>query len=338
MSNAPHRPADGPTTVPDQSLPATTGEVPFSPSQIPQKLTEYSQWVAWKTVVKPDREKPTKIPVSPDGDRASVQDSTTWGTFAHALRAVRTHAAVDGIGFVFTADDEFVGIDLDDCRNPDSGELSAWAADIVDQLDTYTEASPSGTGVHCLCEGTVPGDRNRRGDLECYDEFRYFTVTGRVLAPDYGATAIEPRQPALEDLYEQSLEDPEDGDTSSGDSSSGTESGTSGGPEQVTADDEEIIRRAKSAANGDKFAALWNGRWEGRFPSQSEADLALCDMLAFWTQKDRAQMDRLFRQSGLKRPKWDEDRGDQTYGELTLEKALRRIGDGEVYDPGHYSG
>lgn len=320
MSNAPHQPADGPTTVPDQSLPATTGEVPFCPSQIPQKLTEYSQWVAWKTVVKPDREKPTKIPVSPDGDRASVQDSTTWGTFAQALRAVRTRAEVEGIGFVFTADDEFVGIDLDDCRDPDTGELSAWAADIVEQLDTYTEASPSGTGVHCLCEGTVPGDRHRRGDLECYDKLRYFTVTGHVLAPNYGTTAIERRQRALGDLYEQYLEDPEDGDTSSGDSSSET-ARASGSPEQVRAADEEIIRRAKEAANGDRFAALWNGRWEGRFPSQSEADLALCGMLAFWTQKDRAQMDRLFCHSGLMRPKWDEDRGDD-----------------EVYDPNFYSG
>ena len=88
--------------------------------------------------------------------------------------------------------------------------------------------------------------------------------------------------------------------------------------------DEEVLRKAVSAANSDKFRDLWCGQWQSyaEYPSQSEADLALCRMLAYWTDGNKQQVDRLFRQSGLMRPKWDEPRGLGTYGERTLCCAL----------------
>ncbi|KAA0249821.1 MAG: hypothetical protein EDX89_23530 [Acidobacteria bacterium] len=94
----------------------------------------------------------------------------------------------------------------------------------------------------------------------------------------------------------------------------------------------DIVDRASKAQNGARFTRLWSGDWSGEYPSQSEADLALCSMLAFWTQKDAAQIDSLFRQSGLFREKWDERHyGDgRTYGQETIARAV--AGCVESYD------
>jgi primase-polymerase (primpol)-like protein len=271
-----------------------------------------------------------------DGGRAAVDDSTTWSGFRKAVSAFRSHTAFDGIGFVFSAADPYVGIDLDDCRDPATGDLEPWARTIIRQLDTYTEVSPSGTGIHCLCEGVIPGERRRRGDIELYDDDRYFTVTGRTLAPEWASDELARRPHEVERIYEQHIASRSESEEGKMESPT-TSTGSGDQPPEPMAEDQELIRRAKQAANGGKFIRLWEGRWQGEYPSHSEADLALCDMLAFWTQKDRVRMDRLFRRSGLMRPKWDAQRGDQTYGELTLEKALTRIGDDEVYDPSYYS-
>jgi primase-polymerase (primpol)-like protein len=96
-------------------------------------------------------------------------------------------------------------------------------------------------------------------------------------------------------------------------------------PERIQPD--EILERAK---RDDKFERLWSGD-HAEYPSQSEADMALCCSLAYRTGGDLQLMDELFRQSGLMRPKWDEDRGDQTYGELTLQKAVQFVDDVDPY-------
>ena len=83
-------------------------------------------------------------------------------------------------------------------------------------------------------------------------------------------------------------------------------------------DDRKLIARARSATNGVKFGRLWCGQWKGDYSSQSEADLALCCLLAFWTQNDAVQIDSLFRQSGLMREKWDRE----DYRQRTIDAAL----------------
>ena len=90
----------------------------------------------------------------------------------------------------------------------------------------------------------------------------------------------------------------------------------------------ELIEKAKNAKNGAKFTALWEGLTDG-YDSQSEADLALCCLLAFWTGGDRDRIDRLFRQSGLYREdKWG---GREDYRERTINAALEQTT--EFYDP-----
>jgi len=93
-------------------------------------------------------------------------------------------------------------------------------------------------------------------------------------------------------------------------------------------DDDELIERAKEAANGEKFQRLWRGDTSG-YPSHSEADMALCCLLAFWTSGDPQRVDRLFRASGLMRDKWDEVHyaDGATYGERTVKRACKRVDD-----------
>lgn len=269
---------------------------------IPKELRERPQWVGWRLVITPTRAKPTKQPLSPrTGTPASTTDPTTWATFEEALVC----AGSDGVGFVFTADDDYVGIDLDGCRDAETGALEPWAADIVSQLSSYTEVSPSGKGVHVIVRGSLPGTRRRKGSIEMYSEGRYFTMTGNRL-PESPAAVVE-RTAEVGDLHRAVF----------------NEDAAAQPPQTIHArlTDDELVHRAESAANGEKFRALWSGDLS-EYGSHSEADLALTGMIAFWTGPDQSRIDRVFRQSGLMRAKWDERHGAQTYGERTVATAL----------------
>jgi len=97
---------------------------------------------------------------------ASSTDPETWASFETALEYTETKHA-DGVGFVFTDDDPIVGVDIDDCRDPETGDVDDAALDIIGRLDSYTEVSPSGTGYHVLLTGELPDGRNRRGASSC---------------------------------------------------------------------------------------------------------------------------------------------------------------------------
>jgi primase-polymerase (primpol)-like protein len=137
------------------------------PERLPNELTDRDQWVCWRTE---DRDgKSTKIPVDPSTGRfASTTDPSTWCSFDRAHEYARDTGEIAGLGFVFTDADPFVGVDLDDCRDPNTGRPTELAKDIVDRLDSYTEVSPSGTGFHVIVRGVLPEGRNRHGDVECY--------------------------------------------------------------------------------------------------------------------------------------------------------------------------
>jgi putative DNA primase/helicase len=155
---------------------------------IPEELTERAQWVCWRYEERDG--KLTKVPYTPyDETRASTTDLMTWDIFDAALGYYENYSQIlpglppmDGIGFVFSSADPYVGIDLDDCRNPESGEIAPWALEILDRVrDGYVEISPSGTGIHVIIRGDVRGGGIRRGPVEMYSRGRYFTITGRVL-------------------------------------------------------------------------------------------------------------------------------------------------------------
>ncbi|TKX58580.1 hypothetical protein EXE44_06960 [Halorubrum sp. SS7] len=305
---------------------------PPSADALPAALVDRDQWVCWRTQERDG--KPTKVPIIPGTTQfASTTSPETWTAFSEAREAATT-TPVDGVGFVFTAEDPLVGIDLDDCRDPDADTPTAWAAELLDTLDSYSEVSPSGTGYHVIVRGERPEGRNRAGNLEVYDRSRFFTVTGaHVPATPESVTA---RSDALATVVAEEL--------SSDDTDSATAASTSDAATQATATespssdaavpvpDEELLERAQNAANGDKFARLWSGSTSG-YESHSEADLALCRMLAFWTGGDATRVDRLFRRSDLHRDKWDAVHyaDGSTYGEKTVERAVRATD--ETYTP-----
>ena len=269
---------------------------------IPEELKRLARWVVWKVAERDG--KPTKLPVNPKTlALASAADESTWTTFEESVSAAR-QGRLKGIGFVLGA--PYTGIDLDYCRDAATGEIEPWAQEIVDRIGSYTEISPSGTGLHLIVRGTLPANgRRRSGKIEMYDAGRYFTITGvRLNKTEY----VEERQEELDGLYRKTF-------------------GSNGRPEppkpsrEFDLDDRPLIERAEKATNGAKFSRLLKGQWSGEYDSQSEADLAFCTMLAFWTGRDRERIDRIFRQSGLMRSKWERD----DYRTRTLERHHRNL-------------
>ncbi len=291
-----------------------TGRVHFD--AVPAELRARRQWVCWRIEQRPSG--PAKVPLDPHtGRRASVTDSATWGAWDGALTYHREHpGTTSGIGYVLTADDPYVGIDLDHARDPETGALAAWAAEIVAELGSYAEASVSGTGVHVIVRGSwsdvVPAGRPRNrgpyggGHVEVYEHSRYLVVTGHRIpdTPD----GIAEAGPALARLYARVFPQTAPPVRPVAAPQSGADQS-----------DEDLLARIRRSAQGDRFARLWDGDTSG-YPSQSEADLALCGILARWTGGDPDRIGHLFQQSGLHRAdKWG-DRSD--YRERTIARAL----------------
>jgi putative DNA primase/helicase len=269
---------------------------------IPAELRGLRQWVAWRYELRD--EKWTKPPLKVDGSGyAGSTQPETWGRLSEALALYRAGKAA-GVGFVLTLDIGIVGVDLDHCTK--DGELEPWAAEIVERFSSYTERSPSGEGVRIFVKGSLPSGRRKKGNVEIYNSGRYLTCTGQILrnAP----ATLEVGQAAIDWLLEKYFREPEIPKPA---------------PKPVPArnmSEEALLDKAFRARNGDELRKLFEGNFES-YPSQSEADLALCSRLAFWAQ-DPAQLDRLFRQSKLYRDdKWNSRRGGSTYGEQTVQRA-----------------
>ncbi len=149
--------------------------LPVKVENIAEELKARPQWVVWKA----EGEKPDKVPFcARSGRKASSTDLMTWSTFEEALGAYKS-GEYAGVGFVFSSGDHFTGIDLDGCVDPQTGEVAAWAMEIVRYFDSYTELSATGTGLHIIVRGEVPN--RRKGEIEVYSSKRFFTVTGREL-------------------------------------------------------------------------------------------------------------------------------------------------------------
>jgi putative DNA primase/helicase len=128
--------------------------------------------------------KETKIPVNPStGGNAQSDRPETWGTFQETLGFLseRKGNGIKGIGFVCSQNDDFCGIDLDKCRNSETGEIEPWAKEIVSELNSYSEITPSGCGLRVWIKGKLPAGGKRKGKIEFYDNRRFFTLTGQHL-------------------------------------------------------------------------------------------------------------------------------------------------------------
>lgn len=272
--------------------------------QIPQSLKSLRQWVCWRPKPRADG-KMGKVPVDPKTLKdAKANDPSTWASFEEAVAAAQRYPErLAGIGIEFA--NNVCGIDLDGVIDA-SGQLQAAAADIVATMDSYTEYSPSGSGLHILFIGSIPKGRRKVEPFEIYETGRFFTVTGK----PYGAPRelAERAQEAakVHARYFSPREEQKPAQTA----------------QRAQESDQELLSKMLGCKRGPEIAKLWAGDTSSYGGDHSRADQALANDLAYWTNGDAARMDSLFRQSGLYRPKWDERHGAQTYGAMTIQKAL----------------
>jgi len=150
------------------------------PDAIPAELKQINAWVVWRYELSKDN-KWTKIPYRVDNQRrASSTDPATWGTFPEALKRYN-HGGFDGIGIVLHSELKIVGIDLDHCRDVGTNTIALWALQIIEEVNGYSEVTPSGTGIRIFVKATLPPGGRKRGNIEMYDTERYLTVTGHHL-------------------------------------------------------------------------------------------------------------------------------------------------------------
>jgi len=289
--------------------------IPEKYAEIPDSMRRAKRWVVWQYEIREGKK--TKVPNTPGKGQAKSTDPTTWVTFEEACRAAEFYS---GIGFVLG--DGWLGLDADHVRDPETGEWTPGVLDEITSVQSYAELSPSGTGAHVITYGTKPGDRCRaKGEVwEMYEHGRFFTVTGDHI-PGTPTDVLEPAPGSLEAVYEKI------GRTKEGSAPAERPAPTrQSRPDSIELTDTEIVEKCQNAANAAKFNALWRGDITG-YASHSEADQALCNILVFYTQ-DPSQLERLIRQSGLCREKWD--RTD--YATRTIGTALQSCR--ETWSPG----
>jgi hypothetical protein len=273
---------------------------------IPEELRALPQWVVWR---REDRDgKSTKVPYQVGGRHASTTDPATWTTFDRVVSAATAGAGFDGIGFVFSPEDPFAGLDFDHCLS--AGEVAPWFADRAAGLaPTYAEVSPSGQGVKVWVRAVLPGPGTRRngfggdraGAVEIYDRGRFFTVTGD-LWDDAECTVLD-RQEAVTALYREIRpERPRPAASPEGPRL----------PLGDDIDDDAVIRRLArpgvTSANPDVQAfrtLFYAGDPSPCHGDDSEADFLLCKLFASVVGDDAPRIERLFRRSELaNREKW----------------------------------
>lgn len=278
---------------------------------IPQELKDLPNWICWKAVQdERSHNGIRKIPINPmTGNAASSTDPNTWTDFETAVKASK---AFSGLGFCFQNSGYF-GVDLDDMPQDledfKNGGANNITSEFVNTLQSYTELSQSGTGIHIICKGKLPkGGRRRKhpyGGFEMYDTGRFFVMTGNICSEFY---SIKDCTESIKPLHEKYI-------------GGGREPQANHRPVVNLSSADDIVKAAVNSKNGGKFSALYAGDISG-YASHSEADMALCNMLAFWTGCDADKMDCIFRSSGLMRDKWDRRQSGSAYGALTIQKAI----------------
>ena len=309
-------------------------------NSIPQDMRDAHRWVC----------RMGKIPINPATlCGAKTTDATTWGSFEEAAAAQGKTATVgnktgkvNGVGFVLG--DGWAGIDLDTVRDPKTGETAEDAARILDSFSTYTEVSPSGYGYHVFIhvrdDVKLAGNKyklepngisrpaehgkDKEPEIEIYTSGRYFTVTGEACGRSSFVAHYTDEVQQLSERYAAAA---------AAIRATAAASGQTSIP--LTLADNDVIAAIRRGSKAADFARLYDrGNTAGNGGDRSRADVELCGILAFYTGKDAAQMDRIFRASALMRRKWDERHGAESYGAMTINTAIANCG--AVYNPAEY--
>ncbi|MDE6780355.1 MAG: hypothetical protein K2J40_02705, partial [Ruminococcus sp.] len=240
--------------------------------KIPDELKKCPQWVCWRSEPDPKSHSGIKkIPINPrTGGQAMSNNPETWSDFETAVRASKRYS---GIGFMFSGSGYF-GVDLDDCFPEIEGYLRGdknFVSDFVDGLGSYTELSQSCHGLHIICRGSLPEGARRKGKFEMYDKGRYFIMTGNPIDPDNVLPVVHCTE-GIKSLHEKYL--------SSKPKKSAPSPSVSEPEILVNMAVSEVLEKVLASKSGEKFKKLYKGDFSD-YTSQSEADLAFCNMLAF---------------------------------------------------------
>src|SRR5579862_1113394 len=292
---------------------------------VPAEMKVKPNWVRWNLEEVGGRL--TKVPYQLNGNKASSTDSSTWATYKNVANNFMLDET-QGLGIV--CDGSFIGFDLDGCRNPETGEITAWAKRVIDALGTYTEITPSGTGVRAYALGQLPEGARRFsiatsagfGDkvgIETYDSSRYFAVTGNRISSTSSMVSSNVEK-AYQMCAEISREYPSDKRKSASHFNT-----TDSNPNS------SVVFETSGTYATSKLAVLTYGTITSEkpfviedehgnkvtAPSQSEADMSLATLLAMKHGDNSELIDSDFRESSLYRSKWDR------LGESTIQKAIQ---------------
>ncbi len=281
-------------------------------SNIPVELKSKNRWILYKLVWDEKRSKYNKVPYQTNGYKADPTNKKHHTTFAEVVQTIQ-HGGFDGIGFSFVEGEGITGIDLDNVIV--NGEIIPEAQKILDKFKgAYIEKSISGNGLHIICIGKKPGAKCKKSfdgwEIEIYDKQRYFTMSGDVLGDN---NRFINYQAQIHELYNTIFEE-----ETKAKQKQKQYKAHSNKKEEVTSGDVQIIIDQLKL---EPWVKKMFETGQHKHGSDSEADLRLCGIIGKLTDSFEL-IDKVFRKSALYRPKWDEKRGTETYGELTINKVL----------------
>lgn len=303
-------------------------------SKLINELSPHRHWLVYKkeTVTKgKNKGKITKVPYQTNGYKARPTDPKSWTTYDKARAAVEA-GRFDGIGYALTADEGYICIDLDHCVNPETGEIDQWALEILDIVQeaggTYSESSPSGTGIHLWGRGGLPKNKGinqhmKNGHkIEMYNHGHYMTVTGEPLDD----ATLNDIQPAIDKILTMLKKPP-----------AASEEGKAVTSTPVlNLSDGDIITKIRKSKGGPKFHTLYDlGDLSAYGNDHSRADEALFSILAFWTGKNAEQMKRIFLSSKLAEALSRKVGHEDDYLNRSIKTAIESTS--QVYDPKGYA-
>lgn len=284
--------------------------------EIPDELIELPQWVLWRAEWDNKRQQYNKVPYSYAGYRASSTNNDTWTIFDAIHNLYEKNDQYDGIGFMLSDDDNYIVLDIDNAID-ETGQITSDLALDMTEI-TYCEKSPSGTGLHCFLKGELPSERKKKRsdlDIELYDNARFMTVTGESI----GQSDISNDQDILNNLVDRYFKQEKTLEAVATYASNHSES----------LSDEDVVNLMVKSKQKNKITDLLQGKYEPYFGSPSEGVQSLLHYLAFYTNKNKAQMERIFLNYNNLTDKWGSKRGNTTWGQLELDKAINN--QNEVY-------
>ena len=274
---------------------------------IPQSFRDLKNWVVWKKEIVSGRE--TKVPYNARTlGKAMSNNSSTWSTFAEAYTSLLNNPELSGLGFMLS-DTGIVCVDIDNHdQNLSQDELKTLLHEVLTAIPSYAEVSQSGNGYHVFAKGTLPEGRRKSKNVEMYDTWRFIAMTGDTLS---GYVDVVEAQDGIDFIHAKYL------GSKAGQTAPKTAIKTELDASNVTVT--EVFKKAKRDA---LFVDLYAGDWQAlNYPSQSEADMAFANKLAYYSNGNIEVMESIFRSSGLNREKFDRKQRGSTYGQLLLENA-----------------